>query len=355
MKRWQTYSIVGILAWAAAGCGFGRPQAITHNTKPNTVEKEILTRMADWQSVRTDVSESLAVSGSRPQTLDYQVTSDLADGQYVVSLSSPSPMSFYVNDHETIWYPQSTKHYSLLPGLPAADQPLSAAARIPALIRASALKSVVVKGSLVTLQMSAPFPSATEQAAMSVTYDTKTNVLTEWQAQWGSTHVTEDFSHFQVNPSLPAGVYTFVPPAGVTPEVALSETGTALNIAEGEVDFPIALPPAGANMTLNAINTGTNAQGKSVVIMSFAAPDSNAVVITEKASVHALSSLPDKSLSATTETVGALTVFVGSLPDSMEEAAFLERKTEVIIEGATSTVDTLLNAWAAEPSLVPSS
>ncbi|AUW95107.1 hypothetical protein BXT84_15050 [Sulfobacillus thermotolerans] len=354
MKRWQTYTLMGIMAGLTAGCGWGRPQAISHATEPKTVKAQILARMGNWQAIRADVQETIVVDHHPAKALEYQVTSDLSHGQYVVFLSKPTPMDFYVNEHETIWYPQSTHHYTVLPSLPAADAPLGVVAQMPSLLREAHVTAAAIKHNLVTLQMTVNFPTSGNSAQMRVTYNTKTNVLTRWQAKWGSTQITENFSHFQVNPSVAAGTYSFVPPGGVTSDVALSQVGTALNAAKSAVDFPIALPPANADMTLNAINIGTNAQGQRVVIMSFTAQDANPVVITEKAQVHALVGLPDKDLTATTANVGALTVFLGALPDNMEEAAFLVRKTEVIVEGETSVINTLLNAWGNEPSLAPS-
>jgi outer membrane lipoprotein-sorting protein len=355
MKRWHTIGVITGLCVVAAGCGFNRPQAITHNTKPKTVERELLARMADWHDVQATVSEAMGPPAHHPKTLEYQVTSDLTAGQYLIKISQPSPIAIYVNGHETIWYPENTQHYSVLPALPPADQPLEVIAQLPELIRTSQLKSVAVKGNVVTLKMSAAFPTSKDHATMTLAYNSKTNTPLKWTGVWGHTSVGEVFSHFQINPSLAPSALSFSAPTGVTPEIALSPTGTALNIAKSEVDFPIALPPASANMTLDAVNTGSDTAGHRVVIMTFTAPDSSTVVLTEKSTTHSVPTLPGKGLTTTDETVGSLTTAVASLPDNIEEAALIDHKTAVIVEGDTSTVDTLLNDWGSQPSLSPAS
>ncbi len=343
------------LAAAASGCGLNRPEAITHNTKPQTVEKALLARMAGWRSIQATVSEAVGVNAPHPKTLDYQVTSDLSAGQYAIKISHPSPIAIYVNPHETVWFPENTQHYSVLPALPSADQPWQVIADLPNLIRSSRLTSVSVKGDVATLSMSGAFPAAKDHAVMTLSYNTKTNTPLQWTGAWGHNAVREVFTHFQANPSLPDSALTFSAPAGVTPEVALSPTGTALNIAKSEVPFPIALPPSSDNMTLDAINTGRDAAGNRVVIMTFTAQDSSTVVLTERSTSRTIPVLPTKGLTTTDEAVGDLTVAVAGLPDNMEEACLIEHKTEVVVEGDTSSVDTLLNAWGDEPSLAPSS
>ncbi|SMC04308.1 hypothetical protein SAMN00768000_1575 [Sulfobacillus thermosulfidooxidans DSM 9293] len=354
MKRWYAYLISGGWVVVLAGCGFGHPEAITHNSKPKAVVSEILSRMSSWQNVRATVKETQIISAHQVKTLDYQITSNLPSGQYVINLLGSHPISIYVNSHETIWYPQNSKHYSVFAGLPAADAPWTIAAELPNWLRHSQVHGVRVKGDKVSLMMTLVLPSSKSPADALLIYDTATNTPESFSMQIGKTKIAETFSHFQVNPNVSASTFSFSPPPGVTPAISLTQTGTALNLAKSQLNFPIVLPPSSAGMTLDAINTGTNAQGQRVVILSFTAQDSSSVIITEKSSHHPITALPNSNLTSTTESVGSLTVVVANLPDNMEEAAFVVHNTEVIVEGNASTVDSLLNQWGNLPSLTSS-
>ncbi len=351
MKRWYASILSGGCMALLTGCGLGHSGAITHNSKPNTVASEILARMSSWKDIRATVQETQGTAGHSGKTLNYDITSNVASGQYVIDLLGQHPVGIYVNSHETIWYPQSASHYSVLANLPRSDAPWAIAAQLPKVLRSSHIQSMQMKGQHVSLAMTALLPSSHGRVNARLVYDTQTNTPTSFSVQLGKQSITEKFSHFQVNPAVSSGTFRFSPPKGVTPAISITQTGTALSLAKSQLNFPIVLPPSALGLTLNAINTGTNAKGQRVVLLSFTAHDSSSVIITEMLNHGATPALPSSNLTSTTESVGALTVVVANLPDSMEEAVFVVHKTEVIVEGNASTVDTLLNQWGSLPSL----
>ena len=338
-------------ALVLAGCGFSRPSAITHNSKPRTAANEILARMSSWKTIRAAVQETQGPGNYHGKTLDYEITSNLSNGQYVIHLKGSHPVSVYVNTHETIWYLDHASHYSVLAKLPSADMPWAVAGELPALIRRAQIVSVRVQGNLVTLDMSVPLPSSKDDTRAVFVFNTTSDMPQSFSLQLGKNDVVKEvFSHFQVNPALPSGTFTFTPPRGVTPAISLTQTGTALSLAKSQLNFPIVLPPQAAGMTLDAINTGTNSKGRRFVILTFTARDSSSVLITETLKQGSGVVLPS-GVTSTVETVGPLSVAMANLPNNMAEAGFVDHKTQVVVEGNVSTVDSLLNEWGSLPSL----
>ncbi len=351
MKPYRYALMVTGGALVIAGCGFNRPSAITHNSKPQVAAKEILARMSSWKSVQTTVQQTQGPKTSPGKTLNYDITSNLSNGQYVIKLKGSHPVSVYVNTHETIWYPQHGNHYSVLAQLPAADKPWAVAAELPQLIKKAQIQSMQVHGNVVRLNMIVPLSSSKNGAHATFLFNTASDIPESFSLQLSKNDtVKEVFTHFQVNPSLPSGTFTFAPPHGVTPTISLTRTGTALSLIKSQLNFPLVLPPQGAGLTLDAINTGTNSQDQRFVILTFTARDSTSVLITESLKQGSTVKLPS-GVTATTQSVGSLTATVANMPNNMVEAGFLEHKTQVIVEGTASTVDSLLNDWGNLSSL----
>ncbi len=351
MKHYGYALMVTGGALVIAGCGFSRPSAITHNSKPQAVAKEILARMSSWKRGRTTVQQTQGPKNSPGHTVNYEITSNLSNGQYVINLKGSHPVSVYVNTHETIWYPQHATHYSVLAKLPTDDMPWTVAGELPQLLKKAQIQSMRVKGNVVTLNMSVPLSSSQTKTPATFVFNTATDRPESFSLQLGRNHVVkEDFTHFQVNPSLASGTFTFTPPHGVTPAISVTKTGTALNLAKSQLNFPIVLPPQGAGLTLDAINTGTNSKNQRFVILTFTAKNSSSVLVTESLKQGSTVKLPS-GVSSTTETVGSLAVALANMPNHMVEAGFLDHKTQVIIEGNAATVDSLLNDWGNISSL----
>lgn len=338
-----------------AGCGAGHgTRPISHGMTPTQVKSEVLARLKAWHAVSETVAVSLlAPHQSKPHQYQVTYTSQKSPEAFRLQLVPKSGATTEVVDNglNTVQYVQGSQHYSVS----ASNSNPWSLYQLTGLELQSVLKSSRVLGVSVTskkaeLHLLMPIAPGI-MAKGTLWFDLVSNQPSRLSATWKGGAVTEIPSAIHVNPSVSASAFVFTAPSGVSPEVALTAQGTAIDQAQARVAFPIILPGSAQNLQLNNVNVSTS-KGKRVVLLSYQTQNKNPLVITESQGT------PFKAphgLSTVTETVGTLKIEVGSMPDGQEMAGLTINKTLIVVEGPQDTVDGLVNGWAGTKSISSSS
>ncbi len=343
---WGALLLSGLLA----GCGAKHgPEPISHGMTPAQVQKKVLARIHNWRSISEDITEVAYRPHATRQVFHVRLLSQLNPASFRLDVTPSAGRPYQVIDNglNTIVYQTGDKHYSVLTAEPASWTEFRVlGTNLPGIIAKSQAVGVTVKAHEVVLRMMSPVaPGIT--AKTTLWFDLSTNTPLRWEATWQGGSLQETPSHVVVNPSIPASAFTFNPPAGVKPEVALTAQGTELDLARSQVSFPIVLPPSSSMLVLNEVNVGNQGSAR-VVLLTYQTESGQPVVITES---KATTFKPPAGMSMVTETVGLMTVKVGTLPSGGEMAAFTLNKTLIVVEGPTNVVDSLVNGWGnASPS-----
>ncbi|MCY0878253.1 MAG: hypothetical protein OWU84_04875 [Firmicutes bacterium] len=352
MKRRVVWTL-GAALLMLSGCGTVRQaHPISHGMSPTEVKNEVLARVRGWRAVKETFTEVFTTP--RHQSTVYRVKlvaeADPTRFRLEVTPSTGQPYEVIDNGLNTIVYQAGAKHYSVL-----TDDPDSLTefrilgTNFPQVIQSSQAKSVDVTSKEVVLHLVSPV-TAHIMAKTTLWFSLMSNTPIKWQSTWPGGTLTETPTRMAINPAVSSTAFNFTPPAGVTPEVALTQQGTELDLVRDEVSFPIVLPPENQNLALEGVNVGREAQQR-VVLLTYNTPSGSPVVITESRG------LPFKApagVSMVSEAVGLTTVKVGVLPDGDEIGVLTLDKTLLVVEGPTTVVDGLINAWAnASPSSLP--
>ncbi len=351
------FSIGMALLLALGGCGwFSSPAPLARGLSASQVKHQLLARLQSWQSVSCQVTQTVSLVGQPVQHLKLSLAEENKPAQFVLHITGvSSPIEIFSTPRDTIWYQVGSPHYTVLASLPpSSDDFRLLGTELPHLVAASHITKVHFDhNNIVSLVMDTPLPNGIS-AQVQLIYDLTTNTPMRIVAKWNGGTVTEVASHFEVNPNLPSNIFSFTPPATVTPAVGLTQSGTALNVAQAKVGFAVALPPQQAQETYVGIDVGQTNKGSSVLLLTYNSPNGNPLVVTERANRSGLSVFPSGSVTAT-ETAGSLSVTVAMLPSGQEMASFVMNKTLVVVQGEASDVDALINLWGGQNSTVPSS
>lgn len=328
-----------------SGCGAAHgSHPISHGMTPKQVKNEVLARLKNWHSVSETVTEVTTGPRGGHQTYNISLVSAANPPSFHMEVTPKKGTPYEVVDNglSTIEYQRGAKHYSVAASDPNAWTVYRMlGTELPTALEASRVKSVSVKSKEVVLHMVTPVASGVS-ARVTLWFDLSRNVPARFQAVWKGGSIVETPSNIQVNPSVSSSVFTFTPPTGVHPQVALTTQGTELDQAQARVTFPIVLPDVSQNLQLNAVNV-TSQKSKRVVLLTYQTAKGNPVLITES---KAAAFKPPAGLSMVTESVGTTTAKVGSMPDGEEMAVLTLNKTLVVVEAPAATVDALVNSWA---------
>lgn len=338
------------LTLVLAGCGAQRgPEPISHGMSPAQVQKEVLARIHNWQSISENVTE--VTYGAHKKRTVYHVRllsqANPASFRLDITPNAGQPYEIIDNGLNTVVYQNGAKHYSVL----TAEPPSSHEFRIlgndlAQVIQKSHAVSVKVKAKEVVLRMLSPVSQGIT-AKTTLWFNLTTNTPSRWAAVWPGGSLEETPNNIVVNPKVSASDFAFVPPSGVKPEVALTAQGTELNMARAQVPFAIVLPPASSVLVLNNVDVSTEHTGR-VVLLTYQTQGGEPVLITETKST---TFKPPAGMAMVSESVGLITAKVGPLPSGGEMAAITLNRTLVVVEGPTSVVDALVNGWgSASPS-----
>ncbi|PSR23055.1 MAG: hypothetical protein C7B45_04585 [Sulfobacillus acidophilus] len=342
--------IIGALT---AGCGTAHgTHTISHGMTPQEVKSEVLARIRDWHAISESAVVYLKESHGPQQVDDLTLISQENPASFRLQVTPTQGASYEVIDNglNTVEYQKGSKHYSVLTASPAAWTEFQMlGVGLPQLIQSSRAQSVSVKPNEVVLHLSTPITS-TITAQATLWFNLVTNTPSRWEAVWKGGSIIELAKTVRVNPALPTSTFSFTPPSGVKPEVALTVAGTELDQAQAQVSFPIVLPPASENLQLMNVNVGSSANRR-VVLLTYQTTSHSPVVITESKESHFT---PTAGISLIKETLGGLTVQVGSMPDGGEIGAVTLNKTLLVVEGPTSVVNSIINAWSTLVSISPS-
>jgi outer membrane lipoprotein-sorting protein len=343
-------AIIGVMT---AGCGTAHgTHPISHGMTPREVKNEVLARIHDWHAVSESFVLYLKEAHGPQQVDDVTLFSQNNPTSFRLDVTPTQAASYEVIDNglNTVEYQKGTRHYSVLTASPAAWTEFQMlGVGLPQLIQSSQAESVSVKSDEVILHLKTPITSAiTAQATL--WFNLVTNTPSRWEAVWKGGSILEITKRVRVNPSLSNSIFSFTPPSGVKPEVALTVAGTELDQAQARVSFPIVLPPASQNLQLMNVNVSSSSHGR-VVLLTYQTPNHSPVVITESQDTHFR---PTAGLSLIKETLGGLTVQVGAMPNGGELGAVTLNKTLLVVEGPTSVVNSIINAWSTSASVSPS-
>lgn len=345
IKAW----VLGLGLFTLVGCGTRvGPAPISHGMTPSQVQQEISSRLSHWRSIDEDVTET-AKAGPHMASKTYHIklVSELSPADFILKVTPNKGTGYQVADDglNTVYYRQGAPHYSVLTNY--ADTWLQMrvlGTDLPQVLKASHADSVSVKGKEVQLGLMAPVaPGITVKATLF--FNLETNQPTRWEATFKGRHVVLVPTHISLNPTLTNQTFAFAPPSGVTPEVVMTKQGTQLDAAKSQVPFPILLPPSEVGLQLSSVEVQSGAHGRTL-LLSYETHAGNPLIITES---HTSTFRSPSGMSTVTENIGALTVHVGALPLGGEEADFVKKKTLVVVEGPTATVDSLVTAWGNTP------
>ncbi|MDA8206928.1 MAG: hypothetical protein M0Z36_12745 [Thermaerobacter sp.] len=338
--------------WAAAlatgflaGCGTVHgTHPISHGMTPQEVKNEVLARIRDWHAVTESATEVVKGIHHGRQTYRVTLTSQLPSGSFRLTVVPRQGAPYVVvnNGLNAVEYRQGARHYAVLTASATQwDRFRLLGTNLVKTIESSHAVGVSVKAKQVVLHMTTPIAKGT-QAKTTLWFNLDTNMPTQWQETWSGGSITETLTDIHVNPTISSSAFVFKPPPGVTPEVALTAQGTELDLAQARVPFPIVLPPSSQSLQLNNVNVSTQGKNGRVVLLTYQSATQSPVLITES---KTLAFKPPSGMSMVRETVGALRVRVGSMPDGGELAQLMVNKTLVVVEGPTTVVDALVTAW----------
>ncbi|NMP22552.1 LolA family protein [Sulfobacillus harzensis] len=337
---WGSLALAVLLTSCGAKHG---PEPISHGMSPQQVKKEVLARISNWHAVSEDITEVVYRKGHARQTYRVKLWSESNPESFRLDVAPSSGQPYEVVDNglNTVVYQSGAKHYSVLTAEPPSwTQFRVLGTDLASLVAKSHATSVTVKPREVILHMISPVTTSIK-AKTTLWFDLTTNTPLRWESQWRGGTLQETPSHVVINSTIPASTYSFQPPAGVKPEVALTAQGTELDLARSQVSFPIVLPPSSSALVLNNVNVDTE-QSARVVLLSYQTQNGQPVLITEAKSDHFK---PPSGMTMVTETVGLVSVKVGTMPNGGEMAALTLNKTLVVVEGPTNVVDSLVNVW----------
>ncbi|MCY0897475.1 MAG: hypothetical protein OWU33_00830 [Firmicutes bacterium] len=331
-----------------------QPHPISHGMSPTEVKNEVLARVRDWHAVKESITEVFTGPHHVVTVYHVKLLADTNPDRFRLEVTPAKGEPFEVIDNglNTVVYQAGAKHYSVL-----TDDPNSLTefrilgTDFPDAIQASRADGVSVSSNEVVLHLTSPL-ATNVTANTTLWFSLTTNTPVKWQSSWAGGSLTETPTHIQINPSISSAAFNFNPPTGVTPEVALTQEGTELNLVQNKVPFPIVLPPNNQNLVLEGVNVGSRAN-QQVVLLTYNTESGSPVVITES---RGLPFKPPSGVSMVTEAVGLMTAKIGAMPDGDEIGALTLDKTLLVVEGPTTVVDGLINGWAnASPSSIPAS
>ncbi len=347
---------MSFLGAAAVGCG---TQAGIHSAPEAHGKKlraELMKAMSSWQATSAQVVDVVRQAGHPVRHLTLNLITASHPQRYMLTVGQNGHQTLTIVDdgHSTVSYTAGNRHYQVLSALPPSSKGLRLmGVELPTVLAASTLHSVrVINDNQAVMSMTTPLPNGTV-AHVEFRYNPAQNLPLAFLAHWQGGSIQETVKRFVVNPTLSSRIFRFRPPSRVTPEVVLSQTQTDLKLAQHSVQFPIVLPPAAANVTLDNVSVGKaqRAAGNSgtVVVLTYTAPDGSYLLVTER-SVQKKAQAPP-GVSVATETFGDLTVAIGVMPPFSEDfASFKVNATEIWVQGKASTVQNLLNAWGSNVS-----
>lgn len=349
MKRgalWATALAAGTLA----GCGTVHgSHPISHGMTPNQVKQEVLARIHGWHAVRESATDVVTDANGHSHVYHFTLVSQINTGNFRLNVTPQGKAPYEVVDNglNAVQYRHGARHYAVLTANATQwNQFQTLGTDLASTIQASHAVSVSVKAKQVVLRMNTPM-SKTTTAKTTLWFNLDTNTPSKLAEVWKGGSLTETIKTVHVNPSVSASQFVFKPPSGVTAQVALTAQGTALDQAQARVPFPIVLPPPSLNLQLNDVNVSRQGKNDRVVLLTYQTAHQSPVVLTE--SKHTAFT-PPSGMSMVTETVGAVRVRVGSMPDGTELASLTMNKTLVVVEGPTTVVDSLVSAWGAPSS-----
>ena len=347
------------LVWILGGCGwFSGPTPLTRELSTNQVKHEILSRLAGWQAVSCQVSETVSLVGQPVQHLTLSLDQESKPAQYVLHINNgASPIEIVSNPREVVWYQKGAPYYAVMPPLPASHDNLRLmGTELSQLVAQGDITRVRVEhGGIAEFVVRTTLPDGTD-ATVGLTFDLKTNMPLRAVAKWAGGTVTEVASHYVVNPNLPQSLFTFIPPNHASATVGLPQSSSVLNVPRTQVGFSEQLPPSTTMETLMDANVGQSSGGATILLLTYQGPNGNPLLITER-SIHSGITIFPSGTVTTKETVGSLSVTLGTLPSGQEMASFAVGKTLVVLEGEPQDMTPLLNAWAqnSDISISPSS
>jgi outer membrane lipoprotein-sorting protein len=324
----------------------------------NQAKHQILSRLAGWQAVSCQVSDTVSLVGQPTQHLTLSLDQENNPAQYVLHINNgTSPIEIVSNPREVVWYQKGEPYYAVMPPLPASRDNLRLmGTELSQLVAQGNITRVDVQhGKIAEVVMRTTLPDGTD-ATVTLTFDLTTNTPLRVVAKWAGGTVTEVASHFVVNPNLPESLFTFIPPNNAVATVGLPQTSSVLNVPRTHVGFSEQLPPSTTMETLMDATIGKSSNGASILLLTYQGPNGNPLLITERSMHSGITIFPSGTVT-TQETVGSLSVTLGTLPSSQEMASFAVGKTLIVVEGEPQDISSLLNAWAQHPdtSMAPSS
>lgn len=340
------------------GCGwFSSPAPLARGLSLNQVKHQLLARISNWRAVSCQLQDTISLVGRPTQQLGVSLVAETNPSQYSLKVTGGSaPIRIISTPKATLWFETGQSHYAVMASPPTSPAYLRLmGTELAAMVTKSRITHVHLEaGNVARLTMQSVLPTG-QKATVYLTFNFTTNTPTRLVAEWSGGTVTETVNHFVVNPTVSTTAFSFVPPSGVTPTVALGETGTALDVTMASLPFPVILPPASAAESLAGVDIGPTKSGASVLILSYTTPTGNPLVITERAAkAKNPLTLPSGSTS-TKETIGTTTVTIATLPSGQELAVLTVGKTQLLVEGRSQDVGAVVNFWNAAGLMVTQS
>lgn len=355
----RTLAVAVGLLWVLGGCGwFSGPTPLTRELSTSQAKHQILSRLAGWQAVSCQVSDTVSLVGQPAQHLTLSLDQENKPAQYVLHITNGlSQIEIVSNPRETVWYQKGASYYAVMPQMPPSHDNLRLmGTELPQLVAQGDITRIRVKhGGVVDVTLRTVLPDGIN-ATLTVSFDLATNTPLRVVAKWSGGTVTEVASHYVVNPNLPQSLFAFVPPNNASATVGLPQASSVLNVPQTSVGFSEQLPPSSAMETLMDANIGQGSSGASILLLTYQGPNGNPLLITERSMHSGITIFPSGTVT-TQETVGSLSVTLGTLPSGQEMASFTVGKTLVVLEGEPQDIAPLLNAWAQNmaTSTAPSS
>lgn len=336
------------------GCGwFSSPVPLARGLSLNQVKHQLLARISSWRAVSCQVQDTVSLVGRPTQQLGVSLVAQTNPSQYSLKVTGGSaPIQIISTPKETLWFETGRSHYAVMASSPTSPAYLRLmGTELVGLVTNSRLTQVHLEsGNRARITMQSVLPTG-QKATVYLTFNFTSNTPTRLVAEWSAGTVTETVRHFVVNPTVSNSAFSFVPPSGVTPTVALGGSGTALDLTMASLPFPVILPPAGAAESLTGVDIGPTKSGASVLILSYTTPQGDPLVLTERAQTKNPITMPSGT-TTTTETIGTTVVTIATLPSGQELAMLAVKKTEILVEGRSQDVGAVVNLWNAAGLMV---
>jgi hypothetical protein len=308
-----------------------------------------LARINNWHQISAQFVDTVSLVGRPTQKLGVSLTAENNPTQYAVKVTGgTAPIQIISTPRETLWFEANRSHYAVMASAPTSPAYLRLlGTELPAIVNGSHMTKVHLEaGNIARLTMQSVLPTGLK-ATINLTFNFTTNTPVRLVAEWPGGAITETVSHFVVNPTISRTAFSFVPPSGVTPTVAQSTDGSALDLPMVTLPFSVILPPSGAADSLTGIDVGPTSSGSPVLILMYTTPTGSPLVLTERKISKKPPTLPSGTTSVA-ETVGTTAVTISTLPSGQELAMLSLGGTRILVQGHAQDVGAVLNLWNAE-------